>query len=184
LGHFIFRSLFPVPKIITDETNRTSNRKNRKTDIPDKLQAMPDNVFKRLFHSGLPMRLRYSAHSFGFTQEQCLVCSLPYLSLPYPAQCEGCLHFNVPEGVAHKAHHHSKVGQKPLVLLGLNVPGQHESIAPVIPAELQPFYIIVKIEIVKGQVFLKLVFVDSIVRAHLGNTALAVVYTALSGYYY
>jgi hypothetical protein len=79
-------------------------------------------------------------------------------------QRPGCLHFNIPEGVAHKAHHDPKINKEPLVLLGLDVPGQHEGITPVIPAELQPFYIVVKIEIVKGQIFFKLIFVDFIIR--------------------
>jgi hypothetical protein len=99
-------------------------------------------------------------------------------------QRPGSLHFNVPEGVTHKAHHDPEIDKEPLVLLGLNVPGQHKGIAPVIPAEFQPFYVIVQIEIIKGQVFFKLVLVDFIVGAHLRDAALAVVYTPFSGHYY
>jgi hypothetical protein len=76
------------------------------------------------------------------------------------------LHFNVPEGVAHKAHHDPEINKKPLVLLGFGIPGQHEGITPVVPTELQPFYIIVKIEIIKRQVFFKLVFIQLVVGAH------------------
>jgi hypothetical protein len=81
-------------------------------------------------------------------------------------QHPGSLHFNVPEGVAHEAHHDPEIDKEPLVLLGFGIPGKHEGIAPVVPAELQPFDIVIQIQIVKRQIFLKLVFIQLVIGAH------------------
>jgi hypothetical protein len=38
-------------------------------------------------------------------------------------QHSGCLYFDIPEGVAHEAHHDPEIYKEPFVLLGLNVSG-------------------------------------------------------------
>jgi hypothetical protein len=81
-------------------------------------------------------------------------------------QRPGSLHFNVPEGIVHKAHHDPEVNKKPLVLLGFDIPGKHEGITPIVPAELQPFDIVIQIQIVKRKIFLKLIFIQFTIGAH------------------
>jgi hypothetical protein len=81
-------------------------------------------------------------------------------------QRPGSLHFNVPEGVAHKAHHDPKINKKPLILLGFDIPCKHKGITPVVPTELQPLYVVIHIQIIKRKIFLKLIFIQFIIGAH------------------
>ena len=83
------------------------------------------------------------------------------------------LHFDPLERVTHHLHEQSEVGQELSILLRLRIAGQHDSVAAIVAGKLQPFQVVLQVEVKERQVVVHLVLIG--ITVHFAHAKGAVI---------